>query len=74
MKIEMSDPHIQVWVNQINTTLTAPAFLADAVHVSGIQPPFAAAVNMQFVPKKNYATHALQPGDKIELIVPVTGG
>ena len=70
----MDDQHIQVLVNQINTTLIAPAFLADAVQISGIKPPFAAAVNMQFVPKKNYATHALQPGDKIELIVPVTGG
>jgi sulfur carrier protein ThiS len=26
------------------------------------------------VPKKNHAHHLLQAGDKIELIVPVTGG
>ena len=74
MKSEMNQQAIQVWVNQISTPLNAPACLADAIHASGITPPFAAAVNMQFVPKKNYATHPLQAGDKIELIVPVTGG
>ena len=65
---------IQVWVNQIATELTAPAYLSDAITAAGVKPPFAAAVNLQFVPKKNYASHILQTGDKIELIVPVTGG
>jgi sulfur carrier protein len=69
------DTHtIQVWINQVETTLKAPAYLADAIQTANIQPPFAAAVNLQFVPKKNYACHALHSGDKIELIVPVTGG
>lgn len=70
----MSEERIQVMVNQISTTLTAPAFLSDAIAVADVKPPFAAAVNMQFVPKKNYASHVLQSGDNIELIVPVTGG
>ena len=70
----MSEERIQVMVNQISTTLTAPAFLSDAIATADVKPPFAAAVNMQFVPKKNYASHALQGGDNIELIVPVTGG
>ena len=65
---------IQVWVNQVATELTAPAYLSDAIAAAGVKPPFAAAVNLQFVPKKNYACHILQTGDKIELIVPVTGG
>lgn len=65
---------IQVWVNQVATTLSAPAYLSDAIAQAAVKPPFAAAVNMQFVPKKNYTHHALQDGDKIELIVPVTGG
>jgi len=51
-----------------------PAFLSDAIAAADVKPPFAAAVNMQFVPKKNYTSHALQAGDNIELIVPVTGG
>ena len=65
---------IQVWVNQVATELTAPAYLSDAIAAAGVKPPFAAALNLQFVPKKNYASHILQTGDKIELIVPVTGG
>ena len=48
--------------------------LADAIATAKVKPPFAAAVNMHFVPKKNHASHLLQTGDKIELIVPVTGG
>jgi sulfur carrier protein len=70
----MSEQRIQVLVNQISTQLTAPAYLSDAIAAANIKPPFAAAVNLQFVPKKNYASHALQAGDNIELIVPVTGG
>ena len=70
----MDSHRIQVWVNQVATELTAPACLSDAIAAAGVKPPFAAAVNLQFVPKKNYASHILQTGDKIELIVPVTGG
>lgn len=70
----MSEQRIQVRVNQISTELTVPAFLSDAIAAAAVKPPFAAAVNMQFVPQKKYASHALQAGDNIELIVPVTGG
>jgi thiamine biosynthesis protein ThiS len=31
-------------------------------------------VNMQFIPGSQYASTALQAGDKIEIIRPVTGG
>ena len=70
----MDTHRIQVLVNQIATELKAPAYLSDAIAAAGVKPPFAAAVNLQFVPKKNYASHILQTDDKIELIVPVTGG
>ena len=70
----MATQHIQVWINQISTVLDSPACLSDAIAAANIKPPFAAAVNMQFVPKKNHAVHPLKDGDKIELIVPVTGG
>ena len=71
----MPDPHtIDVWINQTLHTLPAKATLADAVRVSGVQPPFAAAVNLQFVPRSQYAQQRLQAQDRIELISPVTGG
>eukprot|EP01034_Spumella_vulgaris_P040257 gene40257-biopygen34185 len=38
------------------------------------RPPFAVAVNTTFVPNTRYAAHPLQPGDRVEIISPVTGG
>lgn len=69
----MSDT-LHVFINQQAAELHAGASLADAVAHANIQPPFAAAVNLQFVPKHQYATHALHDGDTIELISPITGG
>lgn len=54
--------------------LPQPATLLDAIEQVGIKPPFAAAVNLQFVPRTQYAQTALQAGDQVELISPVTGG
>lgn len=48
----MTSPCIQVWINQVSTELNAPATLSDAIAAADLKPPFAAAVNMQFVPKK----------------------
>ena len=71
----MSDtPPLHVLINQQPYTLAAGATLADAVTCVNIQPPFAAAVNLQFVPRHQYATHVLNNDDKIELIAPITGG
>jgi sulfur carrier protein len=65
---------ITVRINQTPHTLPSGASLADAVAQAGIQPPFAAAVNMQFVPRARYAQHLLADEDQIELIAPITGG
>lgn len=70
----MSDTSIQVLINQAPHTLPQGATLADAVTLAGIQPPFAAAVNLQFVPRGQYAQHELKQDDHIELIAPITGG
>ena len=70
----MSDTPLQVLINQSQHTLPQGATLADAVALAGIQPPFAAAVNLQFVPRGQYAQHVLSNHDKIELISPITGG
>jgi len=70
----MSDTTIEVLINQAPHTLPQGATLADAVALAGIQPPFAAAVNLQFVPRSHYAGHALANHDQIELIAPITGG
>lgn len=71
----MTEPQaLTVTVNANSLRLPAGASLADAVKASGVTPPFAAAVNLEFVPKSQYATHLLNSGDRIELISPITGG
>jgi len=70
----MSDTTVPVLINQKPYTLASGATLADAVALVGIQPPFAAAVNLQFVPRSQYAQHVLTAHDQIELIAPITGG
>jgi sulfur carrier protein len=70
----MPEPTIQVRINQAIHVLPQWASLADAVAQVDIHPPFAAAVNLQFVPRQNYPQHVLQNGDHIELISPITGG
>jgi sulfur carrier protein len=65
---------IQVWINHQITDLPVGAHLLDAIEQAQVKPPFAAAVNLQFVPRSQYASHTLQAGDKIELISPITGG
>lgn len=35
---------------------------------------FACAINSQFVPRAQWATKALEPGDRIDVITPIAGG
>ena len=65
---------MNVLINDSPKTLPEGATLADAIALIEAVPPFAAAVNRQFVPRSNHATHRLQPDDRIEVIRPVTGG
>ena len=65
---------MNITINQTPHTLATPATVAHAVAAVEARPPFAVAVNTTFVPKANYATHALQAGDRVEIIAPDTGG
>ena len=65
---------IEVLINQVSHRLPMGATLADAIFQAGVQPPFAAAVNLEFIPKSRHAQHVLSTGDHIELIAPITGG
>ena len=70
----MNPPAITVLINQQRHTLAEGATLADAIALVGIPPPFAAAINLQFVPRSQYGQRHLQANDAIELIAPITGG
>ena len=65
---------MKITINQRATDLQANATVADALAQMQAKPPFAVAVNTMFVPKSQYASHALNDGDKMEVISPVTGG
>jgi sulfur carrier protein len=65
---------MNVTINNTAHTLPAAATLADALALLQAQPPFAAAVNKNFVPRAQYPHTALREADQIEIIHPVTGG
>jgi len=65
---------MNVLINDEPHTLPPAAKLADALRLIHATPPFAAAVNRQFVPRSNYASHTLRADDRVEVIRPVTGG
>jgi sulfur carrier protein len=65
---------MKVFINKKPFELSAGATLLDAIAAINARPPFAAAVNTQFVPSTSYGETLLQAQDQIEIISPVTGG
>jgi len=65
---------MHVLINQEPLELPDGATLADALRAWEPPAVFAAAVNLQFVPRTTYAQRTLAEGDRIEIIAPITGG
>ena len=65
---------MHVLINHIRHELAEGATLAAALALVKACPPFAAAINLTFVPKNSYEQTLLQEGDQIEIIAPITGG
>ncbi len=65
---------MKVTINQNPADLPEHATVQDALAAIAARPPFAVAVNTQFVPNTQYTARVLQAGDRIEVISPVTGG
>ena len=65
---------MKVLINDTPHELAQDARLPDALAAIQATPPFAVAVNRQFVPRSQYDGRALQDNDRIEVIRPVTGG
>lgn len=61
-------------VNGQPRTVAEGATVADLLALLEAVPPFAVAVNTQFVPAARHAGHQLNAGDRVEVISPVTGG
>jgi sulfur carrier protein len=65
---------MQVFINKNVHELAQGARLLDAIAAIEAKPPFAAAVNTQFIPRAQYTEYRLQSGDRVDIIFPVTGG
>lgn len=53
---------------------TQSAQLTEVLKTWGAEPPFAIALNQQFVPKTQYPVTTLQPGDRLDIVRPISGG
>lgn len=51
---------------------TTAAALVESLGLTGKR--IAMEVNMEIVPRSQYATHRLQPGDKVEVVQAIGGG
>ena len=65
---------MRVLINGEAHELADGATVSEAIAAVAIAPPFAVAVNLQFVPKSQYKSTPLSSGDSIEMVSPVTGG
>ena len=65
---------MNISINQVPHELPEGATVAHAIAHLAPAPPFAVAVNLNFIPQPAHASHALHAGDRVEIIAPVTGG
>ena len=65
---------MRIIVNQIEYDLPSKSLISDALALIDAKPPYAVAVNLNFVPKTKHAEFVLMVNDQIEVIAPVTGG
>lgn len=65
---------MRVIINQNTYDLPENSLVQDALKLIEAAPPYAVAVNLQFVPKIQYSEVILRESDRVEVIAPVTGG
>ena len=64
---------IKLMINGESKQITA-AKLADLLQEVGAKPPYAVAINGEFVPQTEYAGYQVQEHDQIDIVSPVFGG
>jgi sulfur carrier protein len=65
---------MRVIVNQIAQEIPEGSTIDDVLVLIDASPPYAVAINYEFVPKNRHAEEELHEGDEMEVIAPVTGG
>jgi sulfur carrier protein len=65
---------MDIHINQTPLSLPEGANVADALAAFNAKPPFAVAVNGDFVARKQHAARVLKEGDQVDIVHPVAGG
>ena len=65
---------MRIIVNQVPQEVPDNSTIDDVLLLIDAKPPFAVAINYEFVPKAKHADELLREGDEMEVITPVTGG
>ena len=65
---------MRIVVNHTPHELPALSKVSDVLQFIAAKPPYAVAVNLQFIPKTQHTIHILKENDQVEVIAPVTGG
>jgi sulfur carrier protein len=65
---------MNIRINQRAFDLPDAATVTEALTAFGAKPPFAVALNGQFVARGEHATKTLAAGDKLDVVSPVAGG
>ena len=65
---------MHILVNQVTKEVPDNSTIDDVLIMIDAQPPFAVAINYEFVPKTRHTEEVLHEGDEMEVITPVTGG
>ncbi|MBB3260425.1 sulfur carrier protein [Paraburkholderia bannensis] len=65
---------MDIQINQKPLTLPEGATVADALAAFGARPPFAVAVNGDFVARGQHGVRTLATGDRLDIVSPVAGG
>jgi sulfur carrier protein len=65
---------MEIEINQKRFTLPDGSTVADALAAFGARPPFAVALNGQFVARAQHPARTLSAGDRLDVVHPVAGG
>jgi sulfur carrier protein len=65
---------MDIQINQKPLTLPEGATVADALTAYGARPPYAVALNGDFVARGQHGARTLKAGDRLDVVSPVAGG
>ncbi|WP_322015319.1 sulfur carrier protein ThiS [Paraburkholderia sp. J12] len=65
---------MDIQINQKPLTLPEGSTVADALAAFGARPPYAVALNGDFVARAQHVARTLAAGDRLDVVSPVAGG